>query len=58
MISNMKQKLFALFAVATLLLGMTSCTNEDNIAPEPEVTLIDALNDGTIVAFTFEVNRP
>ena len=56
MISNMKQKLFALFAAAVLLLGMTSCTNEDNIAPEPEVTLIDALNDGTIVAFTFEVN--
>ena len=27
---NMKQKLFALFAVAALLLGMSACTNEDN----------------------------
>ena len=26
----MKQKLFALFAVAALLLGMSACTNEDN----------------------------
>ena len=51
----MKQKFFALFAVAALLLGMSACTKEDN-PTKSEVTLEDALNDGTIVAFTFEVN--
>ena len=30
MISSMKQKLFALFAAAVLLLGMSACKNEDN----------------------------
>ena len=30
MISSMKQKLFALFAAAVLLLGMSACENEDN----------------------------
>ena len=30
MISSMKQKLFALFSAAVLLLGMSACENEDN----------------------------
>ena len=30
----MKQKLFALFAVAALLLGLGACTTEDNSTPE------------------------
>ena len=34
---------------------MTSCGKEENPV-KSEVTLQDALNDGTIVAFTFEVN--
>ena len=53
----MKQKLFAFFAAAMLLLGMSACTNDDNpAAPEAEVTLEDALNDGTIVVLTFNLN--
>ena len=53
----MKQKLFAFFAAAVLLLGMSACTNDDNpAAPEAEVTLEDALNDGTIVVLTFNLN--
>ena len=52
----MKQKLFALFAAVALLLGMSACTNEDNPAPEAEVTLMDALNDGTVVVLTFNLN--
>lgn len=32
----MKQKLFALFAVAALLLGMSACTNEDNPVDNPQ----------------------
>ena len=37
----MKQKLFALFAAAALLLGMSACTKEDNpvTPPEGEVTV-------------------
>lgn len=56
MISNMKLKLFALFAVVVLLLGMGACTNDDNPAPEPEITLEDALKDGTLVVLTFNLN--
>ena len=44
---------------AILLCGIivpTSCGKADNPA-EPEVTLEDALNNGTIVAFTFSVNN-
>jgi len=53
----MKQKLFAFFAAAVLLLGMSACTNDDNpAAPEAEITLEDALNDGTIVVLTFNLN--
>ena len=53
----MKQKLFAFFAAAMLLLGMSACTNDDNpAAPEAEITLEDALNDGTIVVLTFNLN--
>ena len=53
----MKQKLFAIFAAAMLLLGMSACTNDDNpAAPEAEITLEDALNDGTIVVLTFNLN--
>ena len=53
----MKQKLFAFFAAAMFLLGMSACTNDDNpAAPEAEVTLEDALNDGTIVVLTFNLN--
>lgn len=52
----MKQKLFAFFATAMLLLGMSACTNDDNPAPKAEITLEDALNDGTIVVLTFNIN--
>ena len=48
---------------AMLLLAMvmggsclTSCSSNDDNPTVPEVTLLDALNDGTIVAFTFSVN--
>ena len=32
----MKLKLFAIFAAAALLLGMTGCSKEDNLNPMPE----------------------
>lgn len=50
----------AMFLVATIFGGscLTSCNNVDDnpVAPEPEVTLEDALKDGTIVVLTFNVN--
>ena len=48
----------AMLLIATVISGscLTSCAQNDNPAPEAEVTLMDALNDDTIVAFTFEVN--
>ena len=42
----------------TIVIGgssLSSCAKDDNPA-EPEVTLEDALKDGTIVAFTFNLN--
>ena len=47
----------AMLLIATVIGGscLTSCSSDDNNA-ESEMTLQDALNDGTIVAFTFEVN--
>ena len=35
---------------------LTSCSNSDNNPTVPAVTLEDALNDGTIVALSFNVN--
>lgn len=50
----------AMFLVATIFGGscLTSCNNVDDnsVAPEPKVTLEDALKDGTIVVLTFNVN--
>ena len=59
----MKQKMIkrclcgAMLLMATIFGGssLTSCKADDNPV-EPEVTLEDALNNGTIVAFTFNVN--
>ena len=59
----MKQKMIkrclcgAMLLMATIFGGssLTSCKADDNPV-EPEVTLEDALNNGTIVAFTFYVN--
>ena len=60
---NMMKKLKLWVLAATLVCGasvLTSCTNDtgDNpVTPDEHiVTLEDALNDGTIVAFTFSVN--
>ena len=49
----------ATFLIATVMGGscFISCTSsDDNPAPEPEVTLEDALKDGTIVAFSFNID--
>ena len=56
----MRAKRFFNFLVVALLscsvaVMLTACSKEDNPVNH-EVTLEDALNDGTIVAFTFEVN--
>jgi hypothetical protein len=37
-------------------MSLTSCKSDDSNPDETEVTLEDALNDGTIVAFSFNVN--
>ena len=34
----MKQKLFAFFAIAALLLGMSACTNDDNPVPDTSIS--------------------
>ena len=48
----------AMLLIATVISGscLTSCTNDDNPAPKAEITLEDALNDGTIVVLTFNLN--
>ena len=56
----MRAKRFFNFLVVALLscsaaVMLTACSKDDNPVNN-EVTLEDALNDGTIVAFTFEVN--
>ena len=56
----MRAKRFFNFLVVTMLscsaaVMLTACSKEDNPVYH-EVTLEDALNDGTIVAFTFNVN--
>ena len=53
------KKIFQWVLAATLICGtsvLTSCKSDDGNPDEPEVTLEDALNDGTIVAFSFNVN--
>ena len=49
---------YAMLLIAVVTGGscLTSCKSDDGNPTEPEVTLEDALNDGTIVAFTFNVN--
>lgn len=51
-------KLWMLAAILTICGAsvLTSCKSDDGNPDEPEVTLEDALNDGTIVAFSFNVN--
>lgn len=56
----MRTKRFFNFLLAALLscsaaVMFTACSNDDNPV-NPEVTLEDALNDGTIVAFSFNMN--
>ena len=53
------KKIFQWVLAATLICGtsvLTSCKSDDGNPDEPEVTLEEALNDGTIVAFSFNVN--
>ena len=47
----------AMLLIATIISGscLTACSNNDNPA-EPEVTLEDALKNGTIVVLTFNIN--
>ena len=47
----------AMLLIATIISGscLTACSNNDNPA-EPEVTLEDALKNGTIVVLTFNLN--
>ena len=45
-----------LIAFVTGVSCLTSCKSDDGNPDETEVTLEDALNDGTIVAFSFNVN--
>ncbi|MBR1411499.1 MAG: hypothetical protein IJ577_00060, partial [Prevotella sp.] len=59
----MKRKIFSWMTALVLICGwmaagftLTSCSNSDNNSGAPTVTLEDALNDGTIVAFSFNVN--
>ena len=49
---------YAMLSIAVVIGGfcLTSCSSNDDNPTAPEVTLEDALNDGTIVAFTFNVN--
>ena len=50
---------YATFLIAAVIGGgcLTSCnTSDDNPAPAPEVTLEDALKNGTIVAFSFNID--
>ena len=50
--------LYSMLLLMTIVIGgssLSSCAKDDNPA-EPEVTLEDALKDGTIVAFTFNLN--
>ena len=49
---------YAMFLIVVVIGGccLTSCSSNDDNPTAPEVTLEDALNDGTIVAFTFNVN--
>ncbi len=50
---------YATFLIAAVVGGssLTSCNaNDDNPATAPEVTLEDALKDGTIVAFSFNID--
>ena len=56
----MRTKRFFNFLLAALLscsaaVMFTACSNDDNPV-NPEVTLEDALNDGTIVVFSFNMN--
>jgi hypothetical protein len=59
----MKRKIFSWMTALVLICGwmaagftLTSCSNSDNNSGAPTVTLEDALNDGAIVAFSFNVN--
>ena len=59
----MKRKIFSwmtalVFTCGWLTAGsvLTSCSTSDNHPGSPTVSLEDALNDGTIVAFSFNVN--
>ena len=59
----MKRKIFSWMTTLVLICGcltagslLTSCSNSDNNPTVPAVTLEDALNDGTIVALSFNVN--
>ena len=50
--------LYSMLLLMTIVIGgssLSSCAKDDNPA-EPDVTLEDALKDGTIVAFTFNLN--
>jgi hypothetical protein len=55
---TIKNYLYSMLLLMTIVIGgssLSSCAKDDNPA-EPEVTLEDALKDGTIVAFTFNLN--
>ena len=54
-----KMKNFLTMILLSLTMCVTSCDNSVGVPDkpaEPEVTLEDALNDGTVVAFTFNLN--
>ena len=54
-----KMKNFLKMILLSLTMCVTSCDNSVGVPDkpaEPEVTLEDALNDGTVVAFTFNLN--
>ena len=55
----MKKKNLLTMILLSLTMCVTSCDNSVGVPDkpaEPEVTLEDALNDGTVVAFTFNLN--
>ena len=54
-----KMKNLLTMILLSLTMCVTSCDNSVGVPDkpaEPEVTLEDALNDGTVVAFTFNLN--
>ena len=54
-----KMKNFLTMILLSLTMCVTSCDNSVGVPDkpaEPEVTLEDALNDGTVMAFTFNLN--